>query len=94
MCNWLLILKKLLKECKVLRMLLLLATHHRTAAVMVLWLTKRGIPTLLDVKDQWPSIFLDALPAISQTFWVCNSLAIFRLAKRAMQECNWHVSNG
>jgi glycosyltransferase involved in cell wall biosynthesis len=29
---------------------------------MIRWLRQQGIPSLLDVKDQWPEIFLDALP--------------------------------
>lgn len=33
-----------------------------TATVMTRWLATRGIPCMLDVKDQWPSIFIDALP--------------------------------
>jgi len=33
-----------------------------TAYVLAQWLAKHGIPSLLDVKDQWPSLFLDALP--------------------------------
>ena len=32
-----------------------------TATVLTSWLKKRGVPTLLDVKDQWPSLFLDAV---------------------------------
>ena len=33
-----------------------------TAVVMTGWLSARGIPSLLDLKDQWPSLFLDAMP--------------------------------
>lgn len=33
-----------------------------TASVMGRWLSKRGIPFLLDVKDLWPSVFLEAVP--------------------------------
>ena len=33
-----------------------------TAYVFVRWLTRRGVPVLLDVKDQWPVIFTEALP--------------------------------
>lgn len=33
-----------------------------TAAVMTRWLNTRGVPTILDVKDKWPDIFLEVLP--------------------------------
>ena len=33
-----------------------------TAAVMVRWLSDHGVPCLIDVKDQWPDLFLDVLP--------------------------------
>lgn len=33
-----------------------------TAAVMGKWLSKRNVPFLLDVKDLWPSVFLEAVP--------------------------------
>jgi glycosyltransferase involved in cell wall biosynthesis len=33
-----------------------------TAAVMSRWLSIRSIPTVVDVKDQWPIIFTQALP--------------------------------
>lgn len=33
------------------------------AAVMTKWLSNRGVPFVIDVKDQWPKIFIEALPA-------------------------------
>ena len=33
------------------------------AAVMARWLLRQGVPSLLDVKDQWPSLFMEAVPA-------------------------------
>jgi glycosyltransferase involved in cell wall biosynthesis len=32
------------------------------ALVMVLWLKQKKIPVMLDIKDQWPTIFLELLP--------------------------------
>lgn len=79
-------LKKIVKECKVLPDVAFIGYPPiETAAVMVHWLTKRGIPTLLDVKDQWPSIFLDALPQFLRPFGFVILWPYFRLAKRAMQ---------
>lgn len=34
-----------------------------TAAVMTRWLATRKVPCMVDVKDQWPAIFIDALPS-------------------------------
>ena len=34
-----------------------------TAAAMTRWLGRRKVPCLVDVKDQWPQIFLSALPS-------------------------------
>lgn len=33
-----------------------------TASIMGRWLAERDVPTLLDVKDLWPSVFLEAVP--------------------------------
>ena len=35
-----------------------------TAAVMVNWLKERNIPAVIDVKDQWPALFLEPFPKI------------------------------
>jgi len=79
-------LKKMVKECKDLPDVAFIGYPPiETAAVMVHWLTKRGIPTLLDVKDQWPSIFLDALPQFLRPLGRIILWPYFQLAKRAMQ---------
>jgi glycosyltransferase involved in cell wall biosynthesis len=57
-----------------------------TAAVLAVWLAKRGVPSLLDVKDQWPSMFLEALPASLRPLGHIIFWPYFRLARRAM--CN------
>lgn len=54
------------------------------AAVMTRWLTKRGVPSLLDVKDQWPILFVNALPKAMQPLGRIIFLPYFYLAKRAM----------
>jgi len=56
-----------------------------TAAVLTRWLAARGVPTLLDVKDQWPLLFLEAIPNF---FRPLGSLVLWpyvHLAKRAMK---------
>jgi glycosyltransferase involved in cell wall biosynthesis len=33
-----------------------------SAHVMTHWLAKHGVPTIVDAKDQWPTIFVEAVP--------------------------------
>ncbi len=57
-----------------------------TAAVMVRWLKKRNVPTLLDVKDQWPTLFLDWVP---QPYRPLGRIALspyYRSARRTMRD--------
>lgn len=56
-----------------------------TAAVLVSWLIKRGIPTLLDVKDQWPSIFLDAIPDVLRPLGYICLKPYFGFARQTMR---------
>jgi len=51
-----------------------------TAYVFGKWLNTRGVPFLLDIKDQWPTIFIQSLPRIVQplgslVFWPYHYLA-------------------
>lgn len=57
-----------------------------TAAVLVRWLRGRRIPSILDVKDQWPTLFLDPLPNALQPFGRAALAPYSYLAKRAMRE--------
>ncbi len=57
-----------------------------TAAVMTRWLGRRGVPVLLDVKDQWPTIFLSALPRAARAPGAALLWPLFRLARHAMRE--------
>ncbi len=57
-----------------------------TAAVLSRWCKKRKIPTLLDVKDLWPSMFLDALPDVLRPFGRVVFAPYFYVAKKAMRE--------
>jgi glycosyltransferase involved in cell wall biosynthesis len=56
------------------------------AAVMTRWLNVRGIPSLLDVKDQWPSIFIEALPKLLRPLGHVALSPYFHLAKRTMRD--------
>jgi glycosyltransferase involved in cell wall biosynthesis len=57
-----------------------------TAAVMSRWLKKRGVPTLLDVKDLWPSIIVDSFPRALQPFARILLHPYFYLAKKTMTD--------
>lgn len=57
-----------------------------TAAVMTRWLAKRGVPSILDVKDQWPVIFLTALPAGLRTVGRIALAPYFYFGRRAMRD--------
>lgn len=56
-----------------------------TAAILAGWLVDRGIPSLLDVKDQWPSLFLEAFPAPLRSLGRVALHPYYYLAKRAMR---------
>lgn len=67
-----------------------------TAAVLARWLTRRGIPSLLDVKDQWPTFFLDAVPATLRPLLRVILWPYFHMARRAMRDATGlsAMSNG
>jgi len=67
-----------------------------TSAVMTRWLNKRCIPSIIDVKDQWPSIFLDAVPGPLRPLGYLALWPYFFLARRAMNEATGvsAMSNG
>jgi glycosyltransferase involved in cell wall biosynthesis len=57
-----------------------------TAAVLTKWLVRHGVPSLLDVKDQWPSLFLDAAPASLRPLGRMILCPYFYLARRAIRD--------
>ena len=59
-----------------------------TAAVMSKWLKKRKVPILLDVKDLWPSIFVDTFPKGLRPLARVLFHPYFYLAKRTMRDVN------
>jgi glycosyltransferase involved in cell wall biosynthesis len=56
-----------------------------TAAVMARWLEERGVPCLIDVKDQWPIPFLDAFPGALRAPARALLDPYYRLARRALR---------
>jgi glycosyltransferase involved in cell wall biosynthesis len=55
------------------------------AAVMTKWLSARKVPCMVDVKDQWPSIFINALPSILKPLGRLALAPYFYLGRRALQ---------
>jgi glycosyltransferase involved in cell wall biosynthesis len=56
------------------------------AFVMTNWLKNNQIPVMLDVKDLWPSMFVDAFPKILQPFARIIFHPYFYLAKRTIND--------
>jgi glycosyltransferase involved in cell wall biosynthesis len=56
------------------------------AAVMTRWLATRGVPSLLDVKDQWPGIFIDVLPAPLKLVGRVALAPYFHYGRRALRD--------
>jgi glycosyltransferase involved in cell wall biosynthesis len=56
------------------------------AAVMTRWLANRGVPSLLDVKDQWPSLLLDPLPDALRPLGRVALAPYYHLARRTMRD--------
>jgi len=57
-----------------------------TAAVMTRWLRRNGVPCALDVKDQWPHLFLAAFPADLRWLGRIVLWPYFSLARRSMRD--------
>ena len=55
------------------------------AVVMGGWLNKNKVPYLVDVKDQWPSIFVESLPASIKSIGRFVFSPYFYLGKRVMK---------
>ncbi len=56
-----------------------------TAAFLAPWLACQGVPVLLDVKDQWPKLFLEAFPQRLRALGTLLVAPYFGLASRAMK---------
>lgn len=57
-----------------------------TASVMARWLKKRRVPTLLDVKDQWPTLFLASVPRPYEALGRIIVSPYYFSARRAMRD--------
>jgi len=57
-----------------------------TAFIMTDWLKKKKIPYLLDIKDQWPLIFIESFPKILQPLIQLILLPYFFVAKKTFKD--------
>ena len=57
-----------------------------TAFIMTSWLKKKKIPYLLDVKDQWPLIFIKSFPKILQPLIQLILSPYFFVAKKTFKD--------
>lgn len=55
-----------------------------TAFVMLSWLKRKNIPSVIDVKDQWPSLFLEAFPKIIRPIIQVILTPYFYYGRRAL----------
>ena len=55
-----------------------------TAFVLSRWLKARCVPFLIDVKDQWPHIFIDSMPMFLRPFARVAFAPYFYLGRKAM----------
>lgn len=59
-----------------------------TAYVFSRWLKRKNVPFLLDVKDQWPNIFVNALPRFLQPIGPVLLWPYFHCARQSMRSAS------
>ena len=59
-----------------------------TSYVLMKWLKKNDIPYLLDIKDQWPQVFVDAFPKFLRFFAYLCFFPYFILSKKIIRQSN------
>lgn len=66
------------------------------AVVLSNWLKKRSVPTLLDIKDQWPALFIDSLPMFTKSIGRVVLWPYFYLANKVISDSSGisSMSNG
>lgn len=58
------------------------------AALMIRWLKKRSIPTVLDVKDQWPTLFIEPFPRYARPLARTLLIPYYYFARIAFREAS------
>lgn len=59
-----------------------------TSAVLLSWLNTRKVPTIIDVKDQWPSLFLEPFPKILHPILKILLTPYFFYSRRALNDAS------
>lgn len=59
-----------------------------TADALAQWLVKQDVPFIIDVKDQWPSIFVDKLPSFFRPLSKLAFFPYFYLGRRTLRKAN------
>jgi glycosyltransferase involved in cell wall biosynthesis len=63
-----------------------------TAYVMLDWAKKNSIPSVIDVKDQWPQIFIEAFPSYLKSVAKVFFSIYFQMAKKSFELATVHCS--
>lgn len=58
------------------------------AAVMLTWLRKERVPSMIDVKDQWPAIFLEPFPKFLRPLIKLSLAPYYYLGRRALSSAS------
>lgn len=59
-----------------------------SAAVMLRWLKKRSVPSMLDVKDQWPGLFIEPFPHLLKPLAKIAFSPYYYFAYRAFKDAS------
>ena len=57
-----------------------------TASVMIDWLKKNNVPTIIDIKDQWPVILVRSFPKLIKPLALIALSPYYYFAKRAIRK--------
>lgn len=59
-----------------------------TAGVLLAWLKKHNVPSIIDVKDQWPSLFLEPIPRALRPLIKALLFPYFYYGRRALKNAS------
>lgn len=59
-----------------------------SAAVMLRWLKKRSVPSMVDVKDQWPALFIEPFPSFFKPLAKLAFSPYYYFARRAFKDAS------
>ena len=59
-----------------------------TAFVLLRWLRSRSVPTMLDVKDQWPTLFIEAFPPYLKSLAKLIFFPYYYIARKTFRDAS------